>query len=197
MMMQEFTALTGFHPTRDLYQAIEDAYYKFPGDKAAFCEAYKENRDGIAGTIAYKVNTARRVADELTERKLKGLKADIRDLERQLDKELEWKPYEDKHNTSQSDYDTLAADSSTKELSDEEARDLIAREFGFDRDKIQIVHEVVIYEVNRHNQLRKTGTTPRKALFNVWDWNYIVFNVQGNVMMGWEMHNGELNQYWA
>ena len=197
MMISEFTALTGFYPTRDLYSAIEDAYYKFPGDKAAFCEAYKENRDGMAEAIAYKTNTARRVADELAERKLKGLAADLRNLEKKLDKELEWKPYEDKHNTSQADYDRIAADRSTRELSDEEAKDLIAKEFGFDRDKIQIVHEVVTYEVNRHHQLRKTGTIPRKALFNVWDWNYIVFNVQGNVTMGWEMHNGELKQYWA
>ena len=38
---------------------------------------------------------------------------------------------------------------------------------------------------------------PRKALFDVWDWNYICFNVRGNVTMGYEMHNGELQMYWA
>ncbi len=197
MMLQEFTSLTGFHPTNDLYGAIEHAYYGFPGDKAAFCEAYKENRDGMAEAIAYKANTARRVADELSERKLRGLTADIRDLERRLDLELEWKPYEDRHNTSQADYNRLAEDGTTKELSDDEAADMIASEFGFDRSKITIVHEVVTYEINRHNQLRKTGTTPRKALFNAWDWNYIVFNIKGNVTMGWEMHNGHLNPYYA
>ncbi|MBQ8616324.1 MAG: hypothetical protein IJ418_02310 [Clostridia bacterium] len=197
MMISEFIALTGFYPTQDLYSAIEVAYYNYPGNKADFCEAYKENRKGLAETIADKVNISHHVADDLTKRKLKGLEADIRNLERKLDKELEWKPYEDKHNTSQADYDRIAADRSTWELSDEEAKELITKEFGFDRDKIQIVHEVVTYEVNRHHQLRKTGTTPRKALFNVWDWNYIVFNVQGNVTMGWEMHNGELKQYWA
>lgn len=74
---------------------------------------------------------------------------------------------------------------------------MIASEFGFDRAKIHIVHEVYTEEVNRHGQIRRTGTTPRKALFNAWDWNYIAFNVRGNSTMGYEMHNGELQMYWG
>lgn len=123
------------------------------------------------------------------------LASKIKTLESQLEREQEWKPYEDRNNVSQADYDRLAS-SGARELSDEEAADMIEGEFGFDRSKIEIVHEVATYEVNRHSHLRKTGTTPRKALFNVWDWNYIVFNVKGNTTMGYEMHNGELQMYW-
>ena len=84
-----------------------------------------------------------------------------------------------------------------RELSDEEAADLIAKEFGFHRSKITIVHEVRKQEINRHRQLRSVGMIPRKALFDVWDWNYICFNVRGNATMGYEMHNGELQMYWG
>ena len=51
MLKHEFEELTGFHPTESLYQVIEDSYYNFNGDKKAFCEAYKENRDGLASKI--------------------------------------------------------------------------------------------------------------------------------------------------
>ena len=74
---------------------------------------------------------------------------------------------------------------------------MIASEFGFDRSKIVIVHEVVKEEINRHRQCRRVGTYPRKALFNAWDLNYIVFNIRGNTTMGYEMHNGELQMYWG
>lgn len=57
--------------------------------------------------------------------------------------------------------------------------------------------EVVKMEINRHHQCRKIGMIPRKALFNVWDWNYIVFNIAGNTTMGYEMHDGELQMYWS
>ena len=40
MMIHEFEKLTGFHPTADLYKAIEHAYMEFDGDKVEFCKAY-------------------------------------------------------------------------------------------------------------------------------------------------------------
>lgn len=40
MMMSEFVERTGFQPTTDEYEQIEDAYYNFDGDKDAFCKAF-------------------------------------------------------------------------------------------------------------------------------------------------------------
>ena len=51
MMMTEFEELTGFYPSADMYDAIELEYFEFPGDKYAFCEAYKTNKDGLAERI--------------------------------------------------------------------------------------------------------------------------------------------------
>lgn len=51
MMMTEFEELTGFYPSADMYDAIELEYADFPGDKYAFCEAYKANKDGLAEKI--------------------------------------------------------------------------------------------------------------------------------------------------
>lgn len=38
MMMSEFIERTGFEPTAEEYEQIEDAYYHFDGDKDAFCK---------------------------------------------------------------------------------------------------------------------------------------------------------------
>lgn len=195
MMIQEFEKLTGLTVTPVEYDTIEQMYYEFDGDKQAFCKKFMKD-NGI-------IEVLRLIAAGLEAEKFEALSnlqianEKIARLEANLDRELEWRPYEDTHNVSQNDYDTLANDRDTQELTDEEAADIIAREFGFDRSKIVIIHEVLTYEINRHRQLRKTGTTPRKALFNAWDWNYIVFNIKGNVTMGWEMHDGELQQYRA
>ena len=113
------------------------------------------------------------------------LESEIASLKEKLEREEEWKPYEDPHNVSQADYEALSGTPDARELSDEEAADLIAKEFGFDRSKIAIVHEVAKEEINRHNRIRNAGMIPRKALFDVWDWNYICFNVRGNVTMGY------------
>ncbi|MBQ7262949.1 MAG: hypothetical protein IJR14_04435 [Synergistaceae bacterium] len=48
MMREEFARLTGQYPTASFYKAIEEAYYAFDGDKAAFCEAWREDDKGIA-----------------------------------------------------------------------------------------------------------------------------------------------------
>ena len=58
MMMSEFEALTGIHPTDDLYAEIEEAYYEFDGQKREFCAAYKANIDGLADTIRDRAHEA-------------------------------------------------------------------------------------------------------------------------------------------
>ena len=50
-MMTEFEELTGFYPSADMYDAIDLEYSEFSGDKYAFCEAYKANKDGLAERI--------------------------------------------------------------------------------------------------------------------------------------------------
>ena len=56
MMLEEFEELTGFYPSADMYDAIELEYADFPGDKHAFCEAYKANKDGLAEKIQQKAS---------------------------------------------------------------------------------------------------------------------------------------------
>lgn len=56
MMLEEFEELTGFYPSADMYDAIELEYADFPGDKYAFCEAYKANKDGLAEKIQQKAS---------------------------------------------------------------------------------------------------------------------------------------------
>ena len=94
----------------------------------------------------------------------------------------------------QSDDDKLANTGGTRVLNDDAAADIIASEFGFARDKIEILHEVELEEINRHNMIRKTGRkAERLPLYFSTDWNYIRFNV-----CGWyyEMKNGHLRQFW-
>lgn len=55
-MLEEFEELTGFYPSADMYDAIELKYADFPGDKYAFCEAYKANKDGLAEKIQQKAS---------------------------------------------------------------------------------------------------------------------------------------------
>lgn len=202
MMTSEFTERTGIEPTLSEYEVIEEMYYEFDGDKNAFCKDFIKNNRMVEALrrlndktekAFFKANKNRRDAEE----KVADLEDEVLRLKAQLEKEQEWKPYEDEHNVKQTEYEKLAAASDTRELSDDEAADMIANEFGFDRAKIKIVHEVAKHEINRHNQTRRVGMIPRKALFNAWDWNYIVFNVKGNVTMGYEMHNGELRMYWG
>jgi hypothetical protein len=201
MMLHEFTDLTGFEPSPEEYALIEEEYYAFDGDKKAFCQHFLKN-GGIQKVYDKRLETIERLRSTMMEtekslmQSIKEKEAQIARLEAELEKEQEWQPFEDEHNVSQAAYEKLEA-AGARELSDDEAADMIAEEFGFDRSKIQIVHEVKKWEINRHRRCRTVGMIPRKALFEAWDWNYIVFNVRGNVTHGYEMHNGELQLYYA
>lgn len=126
----------------------------------------------------------------------------IADLQAQLDKELEWKPSEGTGtNMSQSAYEGLL-DSCTGDhgdphvMSEAEAKMLVAEEFGFNPERIEIITTVHTYEVNKHRLLRKAAAYTRQPLYNATDWNYVRFNVRG-VGCTWmyEMVNGELEAY--
>ena len=60
MMMSEFTERTGFEPTAEEYAEIEEQYYKFDGDKDAFCRHWKKNVgvEGICEARAAKIAQA-------------------------------------------------------------------------------------------------------------------------------------------
>ncbi len=197
MMIQEFINLTGFYPSAHLYAVIEAEYIKsdYP-DKQSFCRAYKLNADGLADKIAMlsnEVENMRRKEQEHTKdvalRAAKEWQEEAERLQKELDKELEWKTYEVKYEYSEEAYDMLYDDSSTKKLSTEDAKDLIASEFGFDRSKVEVEDSKRIYEINKHRQVRGSGRVSRAPLYNSTDWNYIRFKVAG---YEYEMQDGEL-----
>lgn len=117
---------------------------------------------------------------------------EIKSLKTQLEAEQEWKPYIDKANVSQEEYQELAGFTGTEVLSEGKAKELLYDWFGFAREKITIINEVSIYEVNRHGRLRKIGNHERQALYGASDWNYIRFNCG---CMMYELHNGEIKVF--
>lgn len=200
MMIQEFEQLTGIYPTTELYKVIEEQYMNGPwSNKQEFCKAYKKNTDGLAKRCARRANGARLAAEMLAEQDVEKWKktaeqwkAEVDRVQRHLDRELAWTAYEDQHRISEKDYKRLAAQTDTKALTTEEARDLVALEFGFDRERITIMQETPVMEVNKYHQIRRTGRSLRRApLYNASDWNFVSFEICG---YSYEMVNGELNR---
>jgi hypothetical protein len=199
MMIQEFEQLTSLHPTMMEYAIIEEMYYEFEGDKREFCKKFAAQEEPL-------LNVARMVASETksdlektqkdTAKEIADLEAKVKRLEAELEKEQEWKPYEDKHNCSDEKYDHLARTGAADELTDDEAADMIAKEFGFVRENISIIRWAPVYEINRHGRLRQVGQKVRRPRFAAWDWNYIRFNVTANVARAYEMVDGELKPFW-
>lgn len=65
MMVQEFTALTGYEPSEEEYKQIEEIYYEFPGDKESFAKAWL----GLFGYKAEKQQSERKAkADRIARR---------------------------------------------------------------------------------------------------------------------------------
>ena len=202
MMLSEFVERTGFEPMPAEYAKIEEAYCGFNGDKDAFCAAF------VSGDGEKKIYQARAAEiDRLNGRILemdKAAKKDGEEYERrlaffqaELDKEQEWKPYEDTHNVTQEQYADLAESvpgGAARYMTDAEALDWICSEFGFDRSKVTILHEIDEYEVNRHHRLRRTGKKiDRRPVYCATDYHYIRFNVGRN---WWECWNGQIRPFY-
>lgn len=192
MMREEFEKLTGFYPTAELYAQIEAAYTDFPGDKVAFCKAYKKNEDGLAEKIQRTVDMAQIKAQQKAAKEAEATEKRIKELEDRLERELEWKPYEDTSNVQQADYTRLQTAGGTRTLTDDEAKDLLYDWYGFAKEKIKIHRTIPQYEVNRHRQLRKVGEIDRAPLYNATDWNYIRFDCG---CMSYELQNDNLRPY--
>lgn len=204
MMLSEFVERTGFEPMPAEYAKIEEAYCGFNGDKDAFCKAF------VAGDGEKKIYQARAAEiDRLNgkildmdktfqqsnteyERRLAALRAE-------LDRELEWKPYEFTKNISQAEYAELAkcVDSgSARYMTDDEALDWVCQEFGFDRSQVTILHEIDEQEINRHNLCRASGRKiDRRPVYCATDYHYIRFNA-GCGAWQWEAWNGQLRPFW-
>lgn len=198
MMISEFIERTGFEPTADEYERIEDAYYNFDGNKDAFCKAFVEN-GGELKIYKARADEIARLRSQMLETE-KQFKKDVADRDRridqltaELDRELEWKPSTGTGtNMEQRRYEELA--SSGRTMTDEEAKAFIADECGFAPEKIHILHEVSTYEVNKHSRLRKSGTFDRVPVYESTDWNYVRFDCASFM---YELVNGELEFYYC
>ena len=199
MMISEFIDLTGIEPTMEEYALIEERYYDFKGDKRAFCAAFvkKNSMIDVVRELVEKYAAATAEANKaLRAEKVKGanLVKMIDDLKEQLDKELEWQPWTDKDAVPQKDYDELRAfamSGGAYEMTDEQAKDWIADEFGFAPAKIHILRKKDVREVNRHKQLRRVGEIDRVPVYSATDWYYVYFSVAG---FEYEAYNGSLIQ---
>lgn len=190
MMREEFEIRTGIHPTAQLYNMIEQHYYKFDGDKDAFCEAYKNDADGLASKIQIEADLAANRREQELKDNIDQKLIQIKRLQEQLEREQEWRPYEDGDNVRQADYDRLRA--SGREWDEDEAKAWISDDFGFDPERIEILRSVPVYEINRHRQLRRTGEAERLPLYEASDWNYVRFNCG---LMSYELSNGQLRLF--
>jgi hypothetical protein len=192
MLKEEFEQRTSFYPDQALYSIIEKHYMEFNGDKDAFCKAYKKNADGFAEKIQREADMQAFKALAAVENAVKDYGFRIAELEKALECEQEWRPYEDTDNVRQADYKRLADQSDTEHMSDEKAKDLLYEWYGFASEKITIHHSIPVYEVNRHGRLRKVGEMDRSPLYNATDWNYIRFDCG---RMSYELYNDNLRPY--
>lgn len=196
MMISEFIERTGFEPTASEYAKIEKAYYDFNGNKDEFCKAfvknggekkiYKARAEEIAQLKSQLVEMEKQHKSEMEAREKQ-----IAELNADLDRELEWKPCDGSGtNMTQERYEHLA--NCGQVMSDEEAKEFIADECGFDPEKIHILHEVNTYEVNKHRRLRVAGTFDRAPMYESTDWNYIRLDC---ACFMYEFINGQLCFY--
>ena len=146
MTIQEFEELTGFYPSTDLYAAIEQAYDDYPGDKREFCAEYKANKDGLAEKIQYmaSLQTLNALSTETAKANEAKLERDdakrrIKELEAALEKAQGWKKYGTGSHMSDADYTAL--EMSSEPITEERAREIIHKEFGFAIEFINLLRK--------------------------------------------------------
>lgn len=196
MMISEFIEMTGFEPSMDEYTEIEQQYYEFDGDKKAFCKDFIQN-GGIQKVYDKRLTTIQQLRSTMIETEkslmqtIKEKETRIARLEADLEREQEWKPWVNEKALTQNQYNALADDSTSHEMTDEEAKEWISSEFGFTPERIRINRTMKVFEVSRHHQLRKIGEIDRKPFYDATDWYYVFFTVCG---MDYEAYNGSLTQ---
>jgi hypothetical protein len=96
-------------------------------------------------------------------------------------------------NMTQERYTELEKRGITDELTDDEAIALINQEFGFEAERIDILHEAEIDVTEEGSRQVKIKKIPRKPLYASTDWNYIRFNVRtAPAIWQYEMINADL-----
>lgn len=192
---QELKALAQI---RDIVEGLgEDSYI---GTALEGClEIADENiRNDFACSMKQRYESASKEAEKANKeaKKAKALVSEyekqIESLKRLLEREQEWKPYEDQDNVTQSAYESLSKQSDTRFLTDDEAKNLLYELFGFAKEKITIHHSVPKYEINRHREIRKAGELFRQPAYNSTDWNYIRFDCGA---MSYELYDDQIKFY--
>jgi len=115
MERKEFTQRVGIEPTIDEYKLIEEMYYTFDGDKDDFCKYFVEQGflQNMCKQRVKKIDNlqdALNKAEEKLARQGEVLNKKIDELQKELDKELDWTPCEYGEcgtHISQADYNNL------------------------------------------------------------------------------------------
>ncbi len=117
-------------------------------------------------------------------------------LKDKLDSMLKWEECSDMGTKlKQSEYERLENSVSTEQLTNEKAKEILSREFGFDPEKIEIINEVSTFESCKAiNRIRIKEKIKRIPLYDATDWNYIRFNCSN---WYYEMIDGQLYQYYC
>ena len=91
---------------------------------------------------------------------------------------------------TQENYLKLGNACGTIMFSDDEARSFICSNFGFDREKVLVLHKagLQVY-VTTVSTKDACAEIPRIPLYNATDWNYVRFRVCGIL---WEVIGGDL-----
>ena len=147
----------------------------------------KQKFEAAEKNVEYYKDLAEKFSEEVDE-----LRKENKELEQKLDKLYEWKDFTKDGNLPQEDYDALFNDPDIRVLTNEQAKEIVCREFGFVKEWIEIVRSVPTYQINRFRQLRQAGTKDRRPLYSATDMNYIRFNCCG---MQYELYNGDLSFY--
>ena len=196
MLIQEFTDMTGFEPTPEEFQEIESEYYRFDGDKQAFCKAFVE-RGGEKQVYARRAEYIKELESQLMdqekehkERMAKLLSENAR-LQEALDRELDWQMTNSAGTQMyQEEYDDLLRHGEV--LNCVQAVNIVCKEYGFAWDRVEIKKEVSTYQENKRGELREKERMERDPVYSSADWNYIRFDCAG---LQYEMINGELVKY--
>ncbi len=91
---------------------------------------------------------------------------------------------------NQREYRKLKEDAATNEMSAIDARKFVAKMFGFEEKKVEIVHMVPMYEYDGNSMWKLSDVSVcRAAIYNASDWNYIRFKACD---VSWEVVNGHI-----
>lgn len=199
MLRVEYEKLAKRYVSEVEYSVIERVYMEDKREKDAFVKALINDEDGIQQRVMELVDLevdrrcagARKpYAEKILELETENtkLKKENNHLLRELDRALEFAPYECS-NMDDISYDSLRNFEETELFSEDQAKKFIASEFGFDESKIDILFEIDQCKIDRLKRIHYIGTKERVPAYGSSDWNYVRFNV---VDMCFECVNGNL-----